>query len=70
MTLFPQIEWIKIMRTYTRIIPPVLLIGGVVVASMFASLMFERLRKKDEGRQRAALRNWEDEGGSVLPTGE
>lgn len=55
------------MTSYRRFIPPLLLIGGVAVASIFASMMAERLRKKDEGPREAALRDWEDEGGSVPP---
>lgn len=57
------------MTTYRRFIPPLAPIGGAAVASMFASLMVERLRTKEEVRQKAEVSNWEDEGGSVAASG-
>lgn len=42
-----------------------MLIAGVAVGCIFASLTAKRLRVKEKGRYRAALDNWEDEGGSV-----
>lgn len=52
------------MKRYKRFIMPLVLIGGTAVASFFASLMVERVRNKE--RQKAALNDWEDEGGSVV----
>ncbi len=50
------------------VIPPLalMLIGGAVAAAVFACLKLERLRKK--GLQKAAIDEWEDEGGSVATT--
>jgi len=57
------------MTTYRRFITPLVLVGGTVAASAFALLMGVRLRTKQEARRKAALDNWEDEGGSAAPSG-
>lgn len=53
------------MRSFRRYIPPLVLIGGAAAASVFASLLVARLRSRQQGAQKAALDNWEGEGGCV-----
>lgn len=48
--------------------PPVVLIGGAVIATIFALLMVERICNKQKGRQKAEVGSWENEGGSVAAT--
>lgn len=52
------------MTSYRRFIAPAVLIGSVAAASVFASLMAERVHNKRKGPQKAAENDWEDEGGS------
>jgi len=53
------------MTSQTRFIPPLalMLIGGAMVASVVTWLTLER--RQNKGQQKAALNDWEDEGGSV-----
>ena len=53
------------MTCYRHLIPPLLPIGGGAIVSNFSSLVVDRLRNKEKGRQRAELDDWEGEGGRV-----
>lgn len=53
------------MKSYRRFITPLAPTGGASVATSFVPLMLERLRSKQRARQKTALGDWEDEGGSV-----
>ncbi|MDO9449864.1 MAG: hypothetical protein Q7J21_05235 [Rugosibacter sp.] len=48
--------------------PLVVLIGGAMIATVFASLVVKRICNKQKGRQKAELAGWENEGGSVVAT--
>ncbi|NMG73988.1 hypothetical protein [Aromatoleum diolicum] len=54
------------MTSYKHFILPAVLVGNSAVASVFATFMADRLRHTRKGRQKAALADWEDEGGSVV----
>jgi hypothetical protein len=56
------------MKSYGRMIPPLLPDGKAGVASVRDSLAVGRLRILDKGSQKAELDDWEDEGGSVTAT--
>ena len=53
------------MPGYRRFIPPFEPIGSAASATTFASPMLERLRNKQKGRRKAALEDWENEGGRM-----
>ncbi len=53
------------MTNYRRFILPLLLIAGAAVASVFAPRLAKRLRDEQQGRKKAALDEWENEGGNV-----
>jgi len=55
------------MTRYKRLILPAVLIGCAAAASVFASLMAERVHDKRKGRQKDAEDDWVNEGGSVAP---
>lgn len=54
------------MMTYKRLTSPLVPFGGAAATTVFAALMSARLRSKEQGRQKAALADWEDEGGRVV----
>jgi hypothetical protein len=56
------------MTSYRRYIPPLVPIGRAAGTSVFPSLMLERLRNKQRGRRKAALDDWENEGGNMVAT--
>lgn len=57
------------MTNYKRFLSPlVVLIGGAVIATVFASIVVERICNKQKGRQKNELTGWENEGGSVAET--
>ncbi len=57
------------MTSHKRFFSPcVLLIGGAIIATVFASLVVKRICNKQKKRQKAELAGWENEGGSVVAT--
>lgn len=57
------------MTSYKRFFSSfVVLIGGAMIATVFASLVVKRICNKQKGRQKAELAGWENEGGSVVAT--
>lgn len=54
------------MTSYKHFTLPAALVGSAAVASVFATSMAERIRHTRKNRPKAALANWEDEGGSVV----
>jgi hypothetical protein len=56
------------MTSYRRYIPLLVPIGRAAGASVFPSLLLERLRNKQRGRWKAELGDWENEGGSMAAT--
>lgn len=56
------------MASYKHFILPAVLVGNAAAAPVFAKFMADRLRHTRKSRQKASLANWEDEGGSVVPT--
>lgn len=57
------------MTSYKHFILPAALVGNAAVASVFATFMADRLHRTRKNRQKAALADWEDEGGSVVVAG-
>ena len=53
------------MTRYRHFLPPKAAIAGSATASVFASLLFAQPGKKQTGRRKAPLDDWENEGGSV-----
>ncbi|MBI5860778.1 MAG: hypothetical protein HZB64_01120 [Rhodocyclales bacterium] len=51
--------------SYRRFILPLVLIGGAVAASVFASFLVARNCNKQKKLQQAALDDWVDEGGNM-----
>ncbi|AJP49229.1 hypothetical protein PG1C_13915 [Rugosibacter aromaticivorans] len=57
------------MTSYKYFVSPLgVMIGGAVIATILATLVVERMRNKQKGRQKAELSGWESEGGSVAAT--
>ncbi|NMG29674.1 hypothetical protein [Aromatoleum evansii] len=54
------------MASYKHFILPAVLVGNAAVVPVFTRFMADRLRHTRKSRQKAALANWEDEGGSVV----
>ena len=54
------------MTSYKHHIPPTVRAGSTAVTSAFATFMASRLRHTRKSRGKAALADWEDEGGSVV----
>ncbi|AWI75909.1 hypothetical protein CEW83_12350 [Parazoarcus communis] len=55
------------MTSYKHFILPAVLVGTTAAMSVFAAFMTNRLRNTRQDRQKTALADWEDEGGSVPP---
>jgi hypothetical protein len=55
------------MSSHTHPTPPLILTGGATTASVFTTRMVELLFHTEQGRRKAALDEWENEGGSVAP---
>lgn len=53
------------MTSYKRFILPAVLVGATAAASVFTAVMANRRRNTRKDRRKAALADWEDEGGSV-----
>jgi len=53
------------MTSHTRLTPPLILTGGATTASAFTTRMVELLFNIEQGRRKAALDEWENEGGRV-----
>jgi hypothetical protein len=54
------------MTSYKHHILPAVRVGSAAVTSAFATFMASRLRHTRERRGKAALADWEEEGGSVV----
>jgi hypothetical protein len=54
------------MVTYKRLTPPLVSLGGAAAKTVLAVLMSARLRNKEQGRQKATLAGWGDEGDSLV----
>lgn len=60
------------MISYRRVIPPLVLIGGIAIASVFAPRMLERLRSRQKERQQAlpdAANAADEEAGRTMSSG-
>jgi len=53
------------MTSHTRLTPPFIPSGGAVTATVFTTRMVELLFNTEQGRQKTALDEWENEGGRV-----
>ena len=53
------------MTSHTRLTPPLILTGDATTASVFTMRMVELLFNIEQGRQKTALDEWENEGGLV-----
>jgi len=51
------------MMIYKSVIPPVVALGTLAIASLFGTVLFKRLRIRQKRRLAAAITDWEDEGG-------